>query len=109
MSNTVGEVFNIGADQPYTINELARAVMNATGKTVPIKYLDARKEVLHAYADHTKFNKYFDSTPEPLSLDEGLARMAEWVNKIGPRDSMPFSNLELTEGLPASWQSIISE
>jgi UDP-glucose 4-epimerase len=34
----VGEVFNIGSDQPTTILELANLVMTAIGREVPIVY-----------------------------------------------------------------------
>jgi UDP-glucose 4-epimerase len=102
---TIGEVFNVGADQFYTINELAKAVMRAFGVEVPVKYLDARSEVVDAYADHTKAKKMFPCYWRSLSLEEGLDRMATWVKKVGPRETTPFSNIELTTGLPSSWQS----
>ena len=109
MPNTVGETFNLGADQPYTINELAYAVMNVTDKKVPIRYLDARTEVVDAYADHEKTRKFFGNPSELTQLEEGLSHMAKWVFTIGPRESAPFSDIELTSGLPPSWQSISLE
>lgn len=108
MPETVGETFNIGADQPYSINELACAVMYVTGKSVPIKYLDSRKEVVDAYADHTKARRFFGGCSKSLSLNEGLARMAIWAKKAGPREPTSFSDIELTAGLPPSWESVIS-
>jgi len=108
MPETVGETFNVGADEPYSINELACAVMHAAGQEVPIIYLDPRNEVVDAYADHTKARTFFGNCSKSLSLNEGLARMATWVRKVGPRESTSFSNIELTVGIPPSWQSKIS-
>src|SRR5678815_5705169 len=48
------QIFNIGADQPYTVNELAEVVSEEFGVKPDIKHLSARNEVLHAYSDHSK-------------------------------------------------------
>jgi UDP-glucose 4-epimerase len=74
------QVFNVGADQPYTLNQLADAVRVAMG--VPnheIKHLPPRNEVLHAHSDHTKLRCAFGVTKPPVTLDAGLAEMAAWV------------------------------
>jgi len=47
------EIFNVGADVPYTVNDLARFVAEAMGKECRIKYLDPRKEVKVAFSDHS--------------------------------------------------------
>src|SRR5437867_5756758 len=54
-----GEIFNVGADTPYSINELAEEVMKAMGTSVPIRYLVERNEVRHAYCSHGKFAEAF--------------------------------------------------
>src|SRR5690606_4619561 len=43
-------VFNIGADKPYTVLELAEVVAKNFGVTPQINFLSARKEVLNAYS-----------------------------------------------------------
>ncbi|MCX5706425.1 MAG: NAD-dependent epimerase/dehydratase family protein, partial [Candidatus Omnitrophica bacterium] len=49
------QVFNIGADQPYTVNELAMEVIKAMGKTShPLAHLKERNEVKVAYSEHSK-------------------------------------------------------
>src|SRR6476469_3151966 len=53
------QVFNIGADKPYTVNELATVVCKEFGVAPDIKHLSARNEVLHAYSDHAKAHKIF--------------------------------------------------
>src|SRR5687768_4913325 len=47
-------VFNIGADTPYTVNELARQTAKAMGAPDTVKYLDARNEVKHVVGDHSR-------------------------------------------------------
>ena len=69
------QVFNIGADKPYTVNELATVVCKEFGVSPDIKHLSARNEVLHAYSDHAKAHKVFGD-PTGITLQEGIARMA---------------------------------
>ncbi|HKZ67657.1 MAG TPA: NAD-dependent epimerase/dehydratase family protein [Chitinophagaceae bacterium] len=97
------QVFNIGADKPYTVNELAQVVGKEFGVKADINYLQARNEVLHAYSDHTKAHTIFGGSTE-ISLEEGIARMAEWARAVGARQSQEFNNIEITEKLPDGWQ-----
>ena len=98
-----GEVFNIGADREYSVNELATVVAEAMGVEPRIEHLDARKEVLHAFSDHSKVRQFFGEQPE-TSLREGIQRMADWARKFGPRESSRFGNIELTRNLPSAWR-----
>lgn len=97
------EVFNIGADKDYTVNELATSVMKAMGITSELRHLPPRNEVMHAYSDHSKMRKFFGINENYISLDEGLKHMAEWVSKVGSRSSSKFENIEIEEKLPPSW------
>jgi UDP-glucose 4-epimerase len=98
------EVFNVGADQPYSVNELANKVGAAMGRPgSPRKYLPQRNEVLHAYSDHSKARAVFGSHGE-TSLDAGLERMANWARTIRLRDPQPFTNIEVDRNLPPSWK-----
>ena len=98
----INQVFNVGADKPYTVNELAEVVCHEFGVKPDINYLTARNEVLHAYSDHTKAHSVFGD-PTGISLAEGIARMAAWARKVGARQSQEFSNIEITEKLPDGW------
>ena len=102
----VGRVFNIGADTPVSINALAAGVMAAMGKIVPIRYLPARNEVQDAFADHDLVRKIFNLTDPPVGLETGLAEMASWACKAGPRQGKPFGSLEVGKGLPPSWATL---
>ena len=97
------QVFNIGADKPYTVNELAEVVSREFGVEPNIKHLNARNEVMHAYSDHTKAHKVFGD-PTGIDLQEGIRRMAAWARKVGARQSQEFDNIEITEKLPDGWQ-----
>jgi UDP-glucose 4-epimerase len=97
------QVFNVGADKPYTVNELAEVVCQEFGVAPNIKYLSARNEVLHAYSDHTRAQQVFGA-PSGIDLKEGIARMAAWARVVGARQSQEFHNIEITEKLPDGWQ-----
>src|SRR5687768_854488 len=53
------EIFNVGADVPFTVNELATAIANAMGKPRNVKHLDPRNEVKVAFSDHGKCDRVF--------------------------------------------------
>ncbi len=97
------EIFNIGADRPYTVKHLAEAVANAFNVEPRIEYLDRRHEVEEAYCDHGKARRVLGAEPQ-VSLESGLARMAEWARKRGARKSRGFENIEVPVDLPPSWR-----
>ena len=96
------QVFNIGADKPFTVNELATIVCREFNVEPDINYLKARNEVLHAYSDHAKAHQVFGD-PTGIDLQEGIARMAAWAKKVGARQGQEFSNIEIREKLPQGW------
>ena len=97
------QTFNVGADQPYTVNQLARAVCAAMGASADIQQLPARNEVKHAYASHDKVAQIFQYRPQ-FSLEDGLTRMVAWVKKSGVRQSKKFGALDISKNLPPSWR-----
>ena len=97
------QIFNVGADESTTVNELATLVAKAMGKPAAIKHLEARKEVLHAVADHSKVAKVFDYRAK-WPLEAGLKKMAEWALKTGPREPSRRSDIEVWKNLPNSWK-----
>jgi UDP-glucose 4-epimerase len=96
------QVFNIGADQPYGVNELAAAVARAMGVAPDILQLPARNEVLNAYSSHDKVQRVFGER-RLHSLDEGLCRMANWVKQYGARTSQEFDGIEVMKNFPRAW------
>ncbi len=98
-----GQIFNVGADTATTLNELASEVAAAMGKPCEVQHLEARKEVLHAVADHSKVERVFDYKSQH-DLKQGLARMATWAKAVGPRKPTVFENIEVLRNLPPSWR-----
>jgi len=102
VSEAKNQVFNIGADTPYTVLQLAEEIADAFGVKASIQHLPARNEVVHAFSDHSKCCRVFGEQP-PVELHEGIARMAAWVKSRGPSRPVEFKNIEVREKLPPSW------
>jgi UDP-glucose 4-epimerase len=96
------QIFNIGADRPYSVNDLAHAVARAMGVEPDLVHLPARNEVLHAYSSHDKVARVFGQR-RLHSLDEGLGKMAGWVRQHGARQSTKFEDIEVMKNFPAAW------
>ncbi|MBT4165913.1 NAD-dependent epimerase/dehydratase family protein [archaeon] len=99
------QIYNIGADKPYTVNQLTEIVKRAMNKPEhEVIYLEARKEVKDAYSDHNKAKEilgYQDTT----SFEEGIKEMIEWAENASIRETEEFKNIEIRENLPKSWRS----
>ena len=67
-----------------------------------MRHLDPRKEVVHAFADHTKLNRTF-CPPAPTDLRTGVREMATWVRARGPAVPVTYENIEIMRNLPPSW------
>lgn len=96
------QVFNLGADIPYTVNRLAEVVSAAMGKECRKIHLDARKEVTHAFSSHDKAERVFGARAS-IDLEQGVSRMVDWAVKVGPRKTKEFENIEIPKNLPPSW------
>jgi UDP-glucose 4-epimerase len=96
------EIFNIGADTPYTVLELAREVAAAFGVPCDVVHLPPRNEVAHAFSDHSKLRAVF-SPGDPTDLTTGIRRMAAWVKEHGSLTPTDFEAIEITKNLPPSW------
>jgi len=100
---TRGEVFNVGADTPYSINTLADVVRRAMGAPDhPVRHLPSRNEVVDAFSDHSKVQAVFGD-PGSTSLEEGVERMVRWAREAGAREPSRFSAIEITKNLPSIW------
>jgi UDP-glucose 4-epimerase len=103
------EVFNVGAETPHSVLDLADAVARAFDVVEPeIDFLPARKEVVHAFSDHAKLHGVFGESPT-VSLEEGLRRMAEWAREIGVRDPIRFESVEVLRNMPPSWTAGLTQ
>src|SRR5580704_7918501 len=70
------QIFNVGADVPFTVNELAEVVSSALGVKCDIQHLEARNEVKFAFSDHSKALRVFGKR-KATTLKEGIEGMAK--------------------------------
>ncbi len=105
------QVFNVGADRPYTLNQLAAAVASAWGVEKRVNYFPARLEVKHAEASHAKLRCFLPSVAEAVPLGEGLRRMVAWWRQVSATASAggaqlrasEFKAVEIKAMMPPSW------
>ena len=100
------QVFNIGADVPFTVNHLAKVISAALGRECNVKHLDPRNEVKLAFSDHSKAARIFGQR-EKMPLEQGIRLMADWVKTHGARESSTFKGIEITKNLPPSWAAAV--
>lgn len=103
-----GQVINIGADEPYTVNELARVIAREFSAEAHIRHLPARNEVYSAYASHEKARELLGASAT-VSLAEGVRRMAAWARLAGSRKGKPFGSIEIGVKLPPSWAAMVEQ
>ena len=97
------QVFNIGADQSFTLNQLAAAVATAMDVELRVTHLPARSEARHAQSSHERITAMFGQPPT-TSLEEGLGRMAAWARSHGARAGKAFAGIEVDRNLPPTWR-----
>lgn len=103
LAGAKNEVFNVGADTPYTVNQLSARVAAAMGvPDHPVLRLPARNEVKVAFSDHSKAKAIF-GTQEAANLDVGLQKMVAWVREVGARQTPKFGKIEIPKNLPSFW------
>ncbi len=95
-------VFNLGADRPYSVEHLARAVAHALQVSPEVVHLPARPEAIHTHSSHDRVRGVFGHRPTH-DLEAGLARMARWARAHGARPAKPFEGIEIRKNLPSAW------
>jgi UDP-glucose 4-epimerase len=100
------QMFNVGADRPCSVLELARSVARHMGVKPRIRHLPARNEVVNAYSDHAKAGKYFGDLIQDVPLEDGLARTTAWAKTARLRKPKPFKGIEVMKNLPPSWAAL---
>lgn len=98
-------IFNVGADVPYTVLDLAECVADAMEMERRIRHLPARKEVTLAFSDHSRAAEIFGAATK-VPLSDGIKDMAEWVKAHGARESSVFEDIEIPKNLPPSWLAV---
>jgi UDP-glucose 4-epimerase len=100
------QIFNVGADVPYMVGDLAKVVATAMSKECRIRHLDPRNEVKVAFSDHSKADAVFGRQGK-TPLESGIRAMAEWVKKHGARESSVFETIEVMKNMPPSWSRLV--
>jgi UDP-glucose 4-epimerase len=100
------QIFNVGADVPHTVNDLAQVVAEAMGFPCNVTHLDPRNEVKIAFSDHSKAERAFGERKKK-SLQDGVQGMAEWVRQHGARESNIFEGIEVAKNMPPSWARLL--
>jgi UDP-glucose 4-epimerase len=100
------EIFNIGADKHFTLNQVAQSVQSIAkkyGYEVPIEHGEPRHEVKHAYCDHTKAKTMLDFRDE-TQLDELIESMFVWAMKQ-PNRKVKSMEYEVTKDIYDYWRN----
>jgi len=99
------EIFNIGADKYFTLNEVAKTVQKIGkkyGYEVPIEHGEPRHEVKHAYCNHDKAKnllKFKDDT----KLEELIESIFVWAMKQ-PNRKVKTMEYEVTKDIYDYWR-----
>ena len=101
-----GEIFNIGADKFFSLNQVAETVQEIGkkyGYDVPIEHGPPRHEVKHAYCNHDKAKnllKFQDNT----RLEELIEDVFVWAMKQ-PKRKVKDMEYEVTDGIYEYWRT----
>ena len=100
------QTFNVGADTPYSVSELAEQVAEAMGVPLRVEHLPERNEVAHAYASHAKVRAVFGDLIRDVPLRQGLDEMAAWARRHGSRETAA-PPVEVAKNMPPSWARLV--
>ena len=101
-----GEIFNIGADKYFSLNEVAETVQKVGKKydyEVPIEHGEPRHEVKHAYCDHTKAKSMLQFS-DGTNLEELIESMFVWAMKQ-PNRKVKNMEYEVTKDIYDYWRN----
>ena len=105
MTDYDGEIFNIGADKYFTLNEAAETVKKIGekyGYNPTIEHVQPRHEVKHAYCDHTK-TKSLLNFEDKTNIEELVDSMFVWAMKQ-PNRKMRQMEYEVTKDIYDYWK-----
>ena len=100
-----GELFNIGADKYFTLNQVAETVQTIGkkyGYDVPIEHAQPRHEVKHAYCDHTKAKTMLEFR-DGTQLEELIESLFVWAMNE-PNRKVKNIEYEITDGIYDYWR-----
>ena len=78
----IGEVFNIAAGDPVTLNELARKMQLITETDIPLVYESSRPgDIRHSFGDIARARSVLGFEPG-IGLEEGLRQTVPWFSGV---------------------------
>ena len=99
-----GEIFNLGSDTPFTINNLVKTLSEVSGKKIAIEHIKSRpQEVKLAYCKHDKAKrilKFSDKT----KLSQGLLEMWKWALDRGSQTPKYMDMEIISSQTPTTWK-----
>lgn len=99
-----GQIINVGSKEVVTINEACKLVLETMGSDLKPIYLEERPgEVKHAYCTTKKSEKLLDYKTEH-KLKDGIKKMIEWAQKVGPQKPAYRLPLEITKKVLRIWK-----
>ena len=105
MTETNGQIFNLGSDREYTLNDVAALLQDVVSEfdiKADIQHLEERHEVKFAYSDHTKAKAILGFRDE-TNLRETIKEMFVWAMKQEDREVKQMS-YEIDKGMYSYWQ-----
>lgn len=104
--NHNGETFNIGADQYWSINEIADTVRRVAGwngvNNPGIERVEPRHEVKHAYCDHAKAKEMLHFR-DRTNLIKTIDKMFQWAQNE-PKRPQKKMRYEVEKGIYDYWK-----
>lgn len=99
------ETFNIGADRHFTLLEVANTVKKISSKygfESSIVHYEPRKEVKHAFCDHTKAKTMLSFNDE-TDIEKTIEKMFVWaINQ--PNRQVEYKNYEIEKNIYSFWR-----
>ena len=97
--DAVGQVFNVGSGQAWTVEEIARRMARTLGMAhirpeITGKYRAG--DIRHCFADITRARQALGYEPQ-VSLDEGLAEICGWLEGQTASDRVAEAGAELAK------------
>ena len=99
------EVFNIGADHEYELNEVAKIIQKIGlefGYNSKIEHLEKRHEVKDAYCDHSKAKQMLNFSDD-TNIEEIIREMFIWA-KDQPEREVKKMNYEIEKDMYSFWK-----
>ncbi len=99
-----GEAFNIGSEEPVTLNRAAETVLKAMGKeALGVEHAEARpQEVSEAFSSSEKARKIMGYESR-FPLEKGVKLMADWAKEKGPVEPAYWEKMEISKNVFDTW------